>query len=154
MSVTAVAGLPGRETGAEVQQGHISVANFLLVVAQLGLLLLLLRQFQIESAAFRLLAMLAFAGFAVHAWLPLRLRLPFFTVLSLAGIVVVMGAANAAWLVAIGLVLIGICHLPLSFAARCWARWPRCSCCSAPAICPSRGRMRSGRSSGRCSCSA
>ncbi len=118
MSVTAVAGLPGRETGAEVQQGHISVANFLLVVAQLGLLLLLLRQFQIESAAFRLLAMLAFAGFAVHAWLPLRLRLPFFAVLSLAGIVVVMGAANAAWLVAIGLVLIGICHLPLSFAAR------------------------------------
>lgn len=105
-------------TSSEAHAGRISLTNYLLVVGQLGLLILLLRQFQIESAAFLRLAMLAFAGFALHAWLPLRLRLPFFAILSLASIGVIMGAANAAWLIAIGLVLIGICHLPMSFVWR------------------------------------
>lgn len=118
MSVTAVARLSGQSVGEDVQQGRIGLVDYLLVLAQLGLLLLLLRQFQIESAAFLRLAMLAFAGFAVHAWLPLRLRLPFFVLLSLAGIGVVMGFENAAWLVAIGLLLIGICHVPIAFGWR------------------------------------
>ncbi len=70
-----------------VQQGRITAVNFLIVLAQLGLFTLVLRQFQIESGAFIRLALLAFAGFAIHAWLPLRYRLPFFLALSLAGIV-------------------------------------------------------------------
>lgn len=101
-----------------VQQGRISAGGFLVVLAQLGLLTLVLRQFQIESGAFLGLALLAFAGFAIHALLPLRYRLPFFLALSLAGIALVLGIAHGAWLVGIGLVLIGICHLPLPFAAR------------------------------------
>jgi D-alanyl-lipoteichoic acid acyltransferase DltB (MBOAT superfamily) len=101
-----------------VRQGRIGAGNFLIVLLQLGLLALVLRQFQIESGAFLRLALLAFAGFAVHAWLPLRLRLPFFLLLSLAGIGIVLGISNAFWVVAIGLVLIGICHLPVSFRAR------------------------------------
>jgi D-alanyl-lipoteichoic acid acyltransferase DltB (MBOAT superfamily) len=101
-----------------VQPGKITAVNFLVVLAQLGLLTLVLRQFQIESGAFIRLALLAFAGFVVHAWLPLRYRLPFFLALSLAGIVLVLGPASSAWLVAIGFVLIGICHLPLAFAVR------------------------------------
>jgi D-alanyl-lipoteichoic acid acyltransferase DltB (MBOAT superfamily) len=99
-------------------QGKITVVNFLLVLVQLGLLALVLRQFQIESGAFIRLALLAFAGFAIHAWLPLRYRLPFFLALSLAGIVLVLGVANAAWIVGIGLVLLGICHLPFAFPTR------------------------------------
>ena len=96
----------------------ISVPHFLLICAQLALLLLLLRQFQIESAAFLRVAALAFGGFAIHAWLPLAHRLPFFLLLSIAAIGVALGVANGCWLVGIGLVLIGICHLPLSFLAR------------------------------------
>lgn len=119
MSLTAVAArLPGQGVGDGALAGRISLTNYLLVLAQLGLLMLLLRQFQIESAAFLRLAMLAFGGFAIHAWLPLRLRLPFFVILSVAGIGVVMGGVNAAWMVAIGLVLIGICHLPVPFVWR------------------------------------
>jgi D-alanyl-lipoteichoic acid acyltransferase DltB (MBOAT superfamily) len=38
--------------------------------------------------------------------------------LSLAGIGLVFGLQNGAWLVGIGLLLIGICHLPVSFAIR------------------------------------
>ena len=79
---------------------------------------LLLRQFQIESGAFLRLWLLAFGGFAVHAVLPLRYRLPFFLLLSLAGIVLVLGFGNAVWLIAIGLVLIAICHLPVRFVLR------------------------------------
>ena len=101
-----------------VQQGKITAFHFLVVLAQLGLLTLVLRQFQIESGAFLRLSLLAFAGFAVHAFLPLRYRQPFFLALSLAGIALVLGLANGAVLVAIGLVLIGICHLPLAFSTR------------------------------------
>jgi hypothetical protein len=99
-------------------QGGVSAVNFLLLVAQLVLLAMVLRQFQIESGAFRLLALVTFAGFAVHALLPMRYRLPFFLALSLTGIVLVLGVTNAAWLIGIGLVLIGLCHVPVSFRVR------------------------------------
>lgn len=99
-------------------EGRIRLPQYLFILAQLGLLTLLLRQFQIESPAFLRLALLAFAGFAIHALLPLRLRLPFFLALSMAGIVVALDLTHGLWIVAIGLILIGICHLPVSFLAR------------------------------------
>jgi D-alanyl-lipoteichoic acid acyltransferase DltB (MBOAT superfamily) len=98
--------------------GRISPRAYVGISLQLGLVLLLLRQFQIEGAVFVRLAVFAFAGFAIHALLPLRHRLPFFAALSVAATAFVLGAVNAAWLVSIGLVLIGICHLPVSFLAR------------------------------------
>jgi D-alanyl-lipoteichoic acid acyltransferase DltB (MBOAT superfamily) len=99
-------------------QGGIGIRPYVLILVQLGLLTLLLRQFQIESAAFIRLALLAFCGFAVHALLPMRYRLPFFVALSLAGIVLVLDIVNSVWIIGIGLVLIGICHLPVSFRIR------------------------------------
>ena len=107
-----------RLADASESPGRIRIRDFVTVALQLGLVLVLLRQFQIESAAFRLLAMLAFAGFAIHSFLPLPARLPFFSVLSLASIPLVLGLANGAWLIAIGFVLIAVCHLPLSFRLR------------------------------------
>ena len=50
--------------------------------------------------------------------MPLRLRLPFFLALSLGGIGLVLGLTSAIWLIGLGLILIGICHLPISFLAR------------------------------------
>lgn len=85
---------------------------------QLALLAVVLRQFQIESNALLLVALLAFAGFIPHALMPPAIRLPFFTLLSFAGIAVVFGLQEGAWLVALGLSLIGVCHLPLSFWTR------------------------------------
>jgi hypothetical protein len=96
-------------------RGRIRPLDFVTVALQLGLVLLLLRQFQIESAAFRLLSVLAFAGFVVHAFLPLSARLPFFAGLSLLSIPLTLGLVNGAWLVGIGFVLIAVCHLPVSF---------------------------------------
>src|SRR5262249_31095733 len=61
---------------------------------------------------------LAFAGFVVHAWLPLRWRMPCFALLSLSAIGLVLGPQEGAWLVGVGLLLIGVCHLPVSFGSR------------------------------------
>src|SRR6185503_20181599 len=118
MSTRMTEDITGRNANRALQQGRISISRFLIVLVQLGLLALVLRQYQIESGAFLRLALLAFAGFAVHAWLPFRLRLPLFLLLSFTGILVVLGVTNGAWLIAIGLVLIGICHVPASFRAR------------------------------------
>ena len=108
----------GDSLGRTLEQGRISVLAFLLVLVQLGVLTLVLRQFQIESPSFLRLWLLALAGFAIHAFLPLRLRLPFFLAVSLAGIALVLGPVNAAWLICLGLLLIAMCHLPISFRAR------------------------------------
>ena len=64
------------------------------------------------------LAVLTFAGFAVHAWLPLRWRLHFFVVLSLGAIVMVLGLREGAWLIGLGALLIALCHLPIPFWGR------------------------------------
>jgi D-alanyl-lipoteichoic acid acyltransferase DltB (MBOAT superfamily) len=95
-----------------------SLVKFAGIVAQLALLLVVMRQFQIESNAFLRIVALAFGGFVVHHWLPMRFRLPFFTILSIASIVLVFGVPNSAWLVGFGALLIGVCHLPVRFTIR------------------------------------
>ena len=92
--------------------------GFLSILVQLGLLAIVLRQFQIESGAFLRLALLAFAGFAIHYFLPMAARLPFFVLLSCSGVALVMGPGTGLVLIAIGLVLIGLCHLPFRFSVR------------------------------------
>ena len=72
MEVALPSGVAAQAPEGAVQRGKISALNFLVVLAQLALFAIVLRQFQIESGAFLRLALLAFAGFAVHAWLPLR----------------------------------------------------------------------------------
>jgi D-alanyl-lipoteichoic acid acyltransferase DltB (MBOAT superfamily) len=99
---------------AATARGRISLGDFVPVALQMLLVLVVLRQFQIEGKAFVELAAYTFVGFGVHAFLPLRWRLPFFALLSLGSIAFVLGAANAAWIIAIGGVLIGLCHLPVA----------------------------------------
>jgi len=108
----------GERLRSLVGERGLERARLALILLQLGLLALVIRQFQIESSAFLRVALLAFGGFLVHYFLPSAYRLPFFSFLSLFGIVVVMGAGNAAALVLMGLVLIGICHLRVPFGAR------------------------------------
>lgn len=93
--------------------------RFAPVALEVGAVALLLRWFQIESPVFyeRIVPML-FGGFLLHHLLPMRFRLAFFVLLSMAGVATVFGATGGAWLIAIGLVLIGICHLPIGFGAR------------------------------------
>jgi D-alanyl-lipoteichoic acid acyltransferase DltB (MBOAT superfamily) len=96
-----------------------SVLRFLAIVVQLSLLVLVMRQYQIENRAFfHNILLLALFGFLIHHFLPASWRMPFFLLLSLAGISGVLGPANAAWVVVAGLVLIAVCHLPVAFRMR------------------------------------
>jgi hypothetical protein len=106
-----------KERAAAVPRA-LSLRAFAPVVFQLGLLTLLVRQFEIESAAFFHLSVLALAGFVIHALLPFRLRLPFFVILSMVGVAVILGPRSGASVIALGCMLIGLCHLPVSFRAR------------------------------------
>lgn len=111
----------GRATSAKFLPvaNWASVATFLSIVAQLALVLILLSVLEIEpnSGLPRILPLLL-GGFVLHAALPLAYRLPFFLLLSLIAFVVVLGPLPAAILVALGLGLIGLCHLPVAFSTR------------------------------------
>jgi hypothetical protein len=103
---------PG-EAGESRDLGTIAVVSI-----QLALALVVIHQFQLESRTFFHVMLLGGAGFITHALLPLRYRLSFFTLLSLASITLVLGPLDSVSLVVLGLVLIGICHLPVRMAVR------------------------------------
>ena len=100
-------------------EGPPEVWRFAGICIQLVLVLLAMFLYEIESArGFHLLLPLIFVGFIVNAWLPLQFRMPFFTLVSAASVVLILGPVNSVRLFAIGLLLIGICHLPLPLLAR------------------------------------
>jgi hypothetical protein len=97
----------------------VQIGKFVSVAGELGVLVLLVRQFQLENQAFYAnIMLLTFYSFLIHYFLPFRYRLPFFLIVSVAAIAGILGFVNAAWLIAIGLGLIGICHLPVSYPVR------------------------------------
>src|SRR5207237_7181201 len=126
--------------GKSVRQHIAKVAEFLVVVAQFGLVVLLVQYWQLESQLLARLMWLAFVGFVIHHLLPLRFRLPFFAMLSLLAVITGVGYLGpnvfAAWLtgwralneflyhlvpclalVGLGLSLIGLCHMPIGFGS-------------------------------------
>ncbi|HZP82517.1 MAG TPA: hypothetical protein VFB21_12835 [Chthonomonadaceae bacterium] len=97
-----------------------NAARFLVVSAQLGLLVVVIHQYHLLNRVFyHTILLFIFCGFLLHNLLPLRYRLPFFLMLSLVCILAVFGLTTGAWLIGLGLILIGICHLPIPYAARC-----------------------------------
>jgi hypothetical protein len=113
MSLLAALG-SGRQSHPMVQ----TLWRFGAISVQLCAILVILRQFQIESRAFREVAIFAFVGFGIHYFLPRRFRLPFFALLSIASVFLIFGWINGAWMLGFGAALLGICHLPL----RLWIR--------------------------------
>ena len=107
-----------KEADADAAKNAVSWPKFFLILGQLVLLLIAIRQFQIESGAFLKVFALSIVGFAIHYFLPFRYRMHWFLGLSIASIVVVMGVANSIWLVGIGLALVALCHLPIAFGWR------------------------------------
>src|SRR6266480_2814555 len=67
------------------------VAPFLAAVVQFGLIVRVVRDWQLESLSVSRLMDLAFVGFVIHHLLPLRFRLSFFAVLSLIAVVLGVG---------------------------------------------------------------
>lgn len=95
------------------------IAKYAGLALQLGLLVLVASQFELENQAlYAHVLPLAFAGFLIHYFLPQRYRLPFFILLSLAGFFGIMGFGNGLIITALSLLLIGITQLPIRFNAR------------------------------------
>jgi alginate O-acetyltransferase complex protein AlgI len=117
------------------------LASFVAIVVQFGLLVLVVSDWQLENLSVSRLMQLAFVGFVIHHLLPIRFRLRFFAALSMAAVVLIVGEMGTRTfvgaltgrvpladfvyplipgvaLVAVGLGLIGICHLPIRFGAR------------------------------------
>jgi hypothetical protein len=116
-------------------------ARFLAILTQFALVAIIVEYWQLESQPLARLMWLAFVGFIIHHLLPLRFRPAFFAVLSLLAVITGVGHigpnVGMAWLsgrittsgflyhlvpgltlIGIGLGLIGLCHLPIRFAAR------------------------------------
>ncbi len=106
------------QNGVALPDPWSNLLRYFGIAFQLGLLLLIVREFQLESQAFMYLVMIALIGFMIHTHLPIRFRLPFFALLSLVGILMVLGMSAGLWLIGLGLVLIMICHIPIPFWAR------------------------------------
>jgi hypothetical protein len=97
----------------------ITIGKYLSIVVQLGLIVLVMRQFQIENQAFyHNIMLVTFYGFLIHSLLPMSLRLPFFLLISYGAILGIFGLINGLWLIGIGLLLIAICFIPISFRGR------------------------------------
>jgi len=88
------------------------------ILVELALLVLIIYRLDVESRAFFQLMLLVLAGFPLNHFLPERFRLPFFLFLSLAGIVLVLTPAIGIQLILIGLILIGLCHIPVPMWSR------------------------------------
>lgn len=102
------------------------------IAGQLLLIVLLLRELDMLTPAFRRIIYVATPGFLINHLLPARFRLPFFVLLSFACMLLVLGTPpdperfwdaslavpRAGLLVAVGGILIAICHLPVGFWLR------------------------------------
>ncbi len=97
----------------------LQISKFLSATLQLGFLVAVIQLFHLENqAVYQNMMLLTFYGFVIHYLLPSQYRLSFFVLLSLAAITGILGFGNGIWLVATGLALIGIAHLPLSYNVR------------------------------------
>jgi len=93
--------------------------GFLLLAAQLGLLLLVADRFLIEQTyGFGKLIPVIFFGFIVHAWLPPQWRPQFFLLLFPVATFALLGVIPGIALIGLGVFLFLLCHLPVSILAR------------------------------------
>jgi hypothetical protein len=102
--------IPPADSGAIVRCGH-QLARHSLIIVELALALAVVNLYEIEGVAFHRVMALAASGFLVSIVLPPRFRLPFFVVLSFVAIFWVLDLVDGAWLVALGLILLGIARL-------------------------------------------
>lgn len=103
----------------DVEPRSARLPGFLAVCLQLLLILAVVRLFDIgERNHFFFVLACAVGGFVIHAWLPTRWRLWFFSLLSMGTILFVLGWPDGVYLLGVGGVLIALCHLPVAIPLR------------------------------------
>jgi len=118
------------DASKEVTNGHWAeifrpenLMRFAAVAVQVVLIALLFKAVRLESAGFRQVLIIAAIGFPINHLLPLRYRLPFFVLLSCSTTIYILGApggqwGTGIWLLGLGLLMIGACHVPAPVYAR------------------------------------
>jgi len=89
-----------------------------LTALQLASALLLVGTFELETRTFFDVMLIACGGFLLSVASPARLRLPLFGALSLISIPVALGFQASVGVLAVGSLLIAICHLPIAMRWR------------------------------------
>lgn len=100
------------------ENARLTIRDLALFGVYLAVLAWLCHFFEIGGQAFVKLMMLTVPAFLVHAILPLRFRLAWFLIVSLAAILLVLGPIDTIWLVAIVCAFMAICHLPVALRWR------------------------------------
>src|SRR6478735_2760255 len=98
---------------------HSDLPKYLFIAVQLALVLAVVRWFDIagRNHLFTILSG-ALGGYLIHLALPSRYRLWFFALLSMAGILLVLGWRDGLYLLGLGGLMIGVCYLPIPFVLR------------------------------------
>jgi D-alanyl-lipoteichoic acid acyltransferase DltB (MBOAT superfamily) len=121
---SVAAGVGDRRLDAEVRprvdpreaRGTRDVVRFGALLAQLALLLLAFRAYSLETPAFLLLSAAAFAGFAIHYWLPFRLKESFTIGLSVVVGYLLLEPLTATLIFGIGLAFYAVAASPLPYS--------------------------------------
>ncbi|HUE96737.1 MAG TPA: hypothetical protein VMN39_08760, partial [Longimicrobiaceae bacterium] len=121
MVTAAPGGGPGLASKGGSGNTRVGFAPFLGLALQLALVLAIAWTYRVEfERGMGILAPLILGGFAIHAWLPVRARLPFFLLLGATAAGLLLGP-DGLWLGGLGLALIGLCHVPVAWWARALA---------------------------------
>lgn len=91
---------------------------FLVLTAQLALLLLVFSLYHLEKRGFLRMSAIVFGAFLVHYWLPFRMKEPFWVAVSMAGAFVLLQSLVATLLIIVGLAFFLILRSPVAFRYR------------------------------------
>ena len=107
-------------SGADKREGRAAtdVVQFLRLTVQLVLLLAVIRVFRMETRNFQILVAIAFSGFAVHYWLPVRWKEAFWILLSVGAAFFLLLPETAILLILAGLIFFAIVRSFLPFWMR------------------------------------
>ena len=97
----------------------VKPSSFISTIIQLSLVFAVIWLYNLEQiTGFFHLIPIILGGFVIHSFLPARFRPLFFLIVSVAGILVVIPPPSGLAIIAIGLLFIGVCHLPINYWVR------------------------------------
>jgi hypothetical protein len=112
---------PGARRGLYADEPEACRRNYLQllqILAHLGLMLAVFKQFNIEGRAFQMLVTFALVALPVHYYLPYRWKKHCFAAVSVAGLAWVFGLGAAGYVLVLGGLLIGLASLPVAWKVR------------------------------------
>ncbi len=117
LAVTAPTVSPGLYPD-EPEHCRRSTREFLPVLAHLSLILAVAWRYRLEGRAFLIVLATATVALPIHYLLPFRLKKPAFLAISLAGLALVFGPTTAMIVSGMGIGLIALARLPISWGTR------------------------------------